>query len=87
MKMSKRTQGSRWGPAALKALSEQRIACCILDWLADDGLIDCYELDIEGDGSSRVCCYLTGGASQLELRSVLGPVEVAVDAARRVIGG
>ena len=64
--------------------AEALIAYAILDWLIDDGLVDAYNLDIEGDGSCLIEVFTTSGRF-IEQHSVLGPIEAATDVAFQLV--
>jgi hypothetical protein len=88
---SKRTTNDRQegdgkvGDAQLaKLIGEDLIACAILDWLSEDGLVLDYELQVERTGEAWLTCKLP--YSTVEMHSVLGPIEVATDMALRLLG-
>jgi hypothetical protein len=67
-----------------RLVNEEMMACAILNWLSDEGLILDYALDVERSGEAWLTCQLR--YSTLELHSFLGSVEVATDLAHRLLG-
>lgn len=66
--------------------AEFRVAEFILDGLIAEDLITGYDLTLAPDGSATVVAYFTEGASKVERRSLLGPLEAAFDTARSLLG-